>query len=268
MSREEIPESSGGRSAADSQPVRRRSESRQCRSPVAPEPLGSRCEAARELSRIAPMPIPAPPQPFWMGSAAPPRPSEADPEPIQGRSGGRSPPSRAHPSVIRCSNTRRVTAVLHRFGDFLPSTSWGLGKLSRSCPQAPRVRDHQTRSSACGFVDKRYPQPVDGSLIPSLWIKLSTDNPQAGAGCPQRSPASPHRCPLFGNATRHLTVSSERRHTKVPGWAVGKVGKAGDGAGEKWPSAVHGVCRTFCSPQKPEVVHRRHPQGRWTKFPP
>ena len=144
----------------------------------------------------------------------------------------------------------------------------GTTKLSRSCPQAPRVRDHQTRSGACGFVDKRSPQAVDKSVIHRLGTNLSTDNPQAGAGCPQRSPASPHRCPLFGNATRHLTVSSERRHTKVPGWAVGKVGKAGDGAGEKWPSAVHGVCRTFRSPQKPEVVHRRRPQGRWTKFPP
>ncbi|ELS54670.1 hypothetical protein STVIR_4373 [Streptomyces viridochromogenes Tue57] len=32
--------------------------------------------------------------------------------------------------VVDCSNTCRVTATLHRFGDFLPSTAWGLG----SCP--------------------------------------------------------------------------------------------------------------------------------------
>lgn len=155
-----------------------------------------------------------------------------------------------------------------------PPQIWGLSpvhilgtaKLSRLCPQAPWVRDDQTRSGGCGSVDERYPQAGDESVIHRLGTELSTDNPQAGAGCPQRSSASPHRCPLFGNATRHLTVSSERRHTKVPGWAVGKAGKAGDGAGEKWPSAVHGVCRTFRSPQKPEVVHRRRPQGRWTKF--
>jgi hypothetical protein len=201
--------------------------------------------------------------------------SSARPQPVRSPSGARREPIRQPLALVSKPRTdhplfeyppgygrppqiRRLSSV----------HTLGTEKLSRSCPQAPRVRDDQTRSGACGFVDKRYPQAVDGSLIPSLWIKLSTDNPQAGAGCPQRSPASPHRCPLFGNPTSHLTVSSERRHTKVPGWAVGKAGKAGDGAGEKWPSAVHGVCRTFRSPQKPEVVHRRHPQGRWTKFPP
>ena len=105
--------------------------------------------------------------------------------------------------------------------------------MSRLCPQARLVIDHQTRSGGCGLVDKRSPQAVDEEMIHRLCTELSTDDPQAAAGCPQRSPASPHLCPLFGNTTRLLTVSSERRHTKVPGWAVGKVGKAGDGAGEK-----------------------------------
>ncbi|CAM5626181.1 Chromosomal replication initiator protein DnaA [Streptomyces glaucescens] len=43
-----------------------------------------------------------------------------------------SGPSRAAtpPDGHRCSITCRVTAALHRFGDFLPSTHWGL----RSCP--------------------------------------------------------------------------------------------------------------------------------------
>ncbi|EFL33406.1 conserved hypothetical protein [Streptomyces viridochromogenes DSM 40736] len=139
--------------------------------------------------------------------------------------------------------------------------------MSRLCPQAALLKDHQTRSPGCGFVDEDSPQAVDEELIHRLCIELSTGNPQAGVGCPQRSPASPHGCPLFGNATRLLTGSSERRHTKVPGWAVGKLGKAGDGAGENSPPPVHGVCRTFCSPQRPQVVHRRHPQARWTKFP-
>ncbi|QEV68991.1 hypothetical protein CP983_21510 [Streptomyces chartreusis] len=137
--------------------------------------------------------------------------------------------------------------------------------MSRLCPQPPLLKDDRTRSTACGFVDERSPQTVDSEKIHRLCMKLSTDNPQAGASCPQRSPASPHRCPLFGNATRLLTGSSERRHTKVPGWPVGKVGKAGDGTGEKSAQAVHGVCRTFRSPQKHPVVHCRRPQGRWTK---
>ncbi|AZS86171.1 hypothetical protein ELQ87_19260 [Streptomyces griseoviridis] len=139
--------------------------------------------------------------------------------------------------------------------------------MSRSCPQAPRVRDHRTRSGACGLVDKRFPQPVDRVLVHRLCTELSTGDPQVRARCPQRSRASPQSCPLFGNATRLLTGSSERRHTKVPGWAVGKPGKPGDAPGENPPSPVHGVCRTFRSPQRGPVFHRLRPQDQWTKFP-
>jgi hypothetical protein len=142
----------------------------------------------------------------------------------------------------------------------------GTGELSRSCPQRPLSKDHQTSSRACGLVDEGSPQTVDDEMIHRLCTELSTGRPQPGGSCPQRSAASPHACPLFGNATRLLTGSSERRHTKVPGWAVGKVGKAGDGAGENLPLPVHGVCRTFCSPQIRPVVHRLHPQDPWTKF--
>ncbi|OPG09401.1 hypothetical protein B1R27_06485 [Streptomyces sp. GKU 895] len=142
----------------------------------------------------------------------------------------------------------------------------GTAKLSRSPSTGGLLKDHQARSSGCGFVDERSPQTVDDEKIHRLCIELSTGNPQAEPGCPQRSPASPHGCPLFGNATRLLTVSSERRHTKVPGWGVGNAGKAGDAAGENSAQPVHGVCRTFCSPQTPRVVHRLRPQGPWTKF--
>ncbi|OQR60665.1 hypothetical protein B6E66_28065 [Streptomyces maremycinicus] len=140
--------------------------------------------------------------------------------------------------------------------------------MSRLCPQALPVRDHRTRSPGCGFVDEGCPQVVDKEMIHRLCTKLSTGNPQDVARCPQRSPASPHVCPLFGNLTRLLTGSSERRHTKVPGWPVGKTGKPGDAAGENSPQPVHGVCRTFCSPQKAPVVHRLRPQARWIKFRP
>ncbi len=231
---------------------------------VVPEVRGGIKGAARRSAAV-----PGPPsEPSWSRSEAPQEslrsPSRGPPEPI-----------RQTPATDPNPRTRPPLFEYHP-GYGLPPQIWGLSsvhilgtaKLSRLCPQAPGVRDDQTRSGGCGSVDERYPQAGDESVIHRLGTELSTDNPQAGAGCPQRSSASPHRCPLFGNATRHLTVSSERRHTKVPGWAVGKAGKAGDGAGEKWPSAVHGVCRTFRSPQKPEVVHRRRPQGRWTKFLP
>lgn len=143
----------------------------------------------------------------------------------------------------------------------------GTAELSRSRPQAVPPKTDPARSAACGLVDERSPQPVDEAKIHRLCTELSTANPQAGAGYPQRSQASPHPCPLFGNVTRLLTGRSERRHTKVSGWAVGKPGKTGDAPGEKCPKAVHGLCRSFCSPQRPLVIHRPHPQGPWTKSP-
>ncbi|TWV32476.1 hypothetical protein FRZ03_32780 [Streptomyces misionensis] len=122
-------------------------------------------------------------------------------------------------------------------------------------------------SEGCGFVDERDPQAVDEAGIHRLCRKLSTGNPQAGGGCPQSRAASPHGCPLFGNPPHPLTASSESRHTKLPGWGVGNLGIPGDTAGENCPQPVGGVCRTFRSPQPAPVVHRLHPQGRWTKNP-
>jgi hypothetical protein len=86
-------------------------------------------------------------------------------------------------------------------------------------------------------------------------------------GRPVLYTAFPHPRPLFGNATPRITAPSERRHTKLPGWAVGNLGKPGDSAGEKWTPPVHGVCRTFRGPQKSLLFHRAHPQPRWTKNP-
>ncbi|PWJ06679.1 hypothetical protein DKG34_14650 [Streptomyces sp. NWU49] len=140
-------------------------------------------------------------------------------------------------------------------------------KLSRLCPQLPRSRRHRARSARCGFVDQRSPQAVDRAAVHSLCTGLSTGDPQVGARCPQRSPLSPHACPLFGNTTCVLTASSERRHIEVPQGPVGKTAKAGDGSGENSPHPVHGVCRTFRSPQRPLVVHCSGPQGPWIKSP-
>ncbi|AYL37049.1 hypothetical protein CNQ36_17485 [Streptomyces fungicidicus] len=138
--------------------------------------------------------------------------------------------------------------------------------MSRFFPQARLLRDHQARSTGCGNVDERSPQTVDKARAAQPRVALSTGNPQAEGGCPQRSPTSPHGCPLFGNATRPLTVPSERRHTGLPRGAVGKARKPGDGPGENSPLPVHAMCRTFCSPQRGPVVHCLRPQGRWTKY--
>lgn len=109
----------------------------------------------------------------------------------------------------------------------------------------------QPRSTDCG-----HRSPPQGA------IKVVHRRPTGSAALPT---ASPHPCPLFGNETPRLTASSERRHTDEVGWPVGNVGKAGDGAGEKSPRAVHRMCRTFGRPQKHRVVHRLRPQARWTK---
>ena len=79
------------------------------------------------------------------------------------------------------------------------------------------------------------------------------------------STASPHRCPLFGNEVGTVTGPSERRHTEEVGWAVGKLGKTGDNAGENQAVSVYRLCRTLRHPQSAPVVHCRRPQDRWTK---
>lgn len=182
------------------------------------------------------------------------------------RAGSRSPGRPGGP--VRCSLSAPGYGPPPQIRQVFPVHMLGTAKLSRSCPQGRSMRHYQARSIGCGFVDKRSPHPVDEKVFHRVWTKFSTDNPQAEAGCPQRSPASPHVCPLFGNTGPLLTGSSERRHTKVPRGPVGKSAKPGDGAGDNSAPPVHGVCRTFCSPQKPRVVHRLHPQGQWTKSRP
>ena len=165
----------------------------------------------------------------------------------------------------------------HRLFDFSsgygrPPQIWGLSffhmvgmvELSRAVSTGRAGRSRRRSSGGCGIVDDGDPQAVDDETIHRVCRKLSTGNPQAGGGCPQCGAASPHGCPLFGNATHPLTASSERRHTKVPGWGVGNLGIPGDTAGENCPRPVGEVCRTFCSPQIPRVVHRLHTQARWT----
>lgn len=183
--------------------------------------------------------------------------------PHRPRVGPRSPGRPRGP--VRCSLSAPGYGLPPQIRQVFPVHILGTAKLSRSCPQGCPMGHYQARSVGCGFVDKRSPQAVDETVIHRLWTKFSTGNPQAEAGCPQRSSASPHACPLFGNTGPLLTGSSERRHIKVPRGPVGKTGKPGDEAGENSAPPVHGVCRTFCSPQKPLVVHRLRPQDQWTK---
>lgn len=214
--------------------------------------------------------------------------------PFPGRlSGGRSRRRHRRPPQFSCSETagaarsrpsRRAARHRarhrgrHRLFDFSsgygrPPQIWGLSffhmvgmvELSRAVSTGRAGRSRRRSSGGCGIVDDGDPQAVDDEMIHRVCRKLSTDNPQAGGGCPQCGAASPHGCPLFGNATHSLTASSERRHTKVPGWGVGNLGIPGDTAGENCPPPVGEVCRTFCSPQIPRVVHRLHAQARWTK---
>ncbi len=155
---------------------------------------------------------------------------------------------------LRPLSTDSVTFCVHTLGT---------AKLSRSCPQGPLLKDHQTRSTPCGFAD---------DTLHTLWTKKGSTGcarscppttQQAGSSvAPQPSRASPHPCPLFGNVTRPITVSSERRHTEVPDWPVGNVGKAGGrDLGNKWPEAVHRVCRTFRRPQRPPGCPPPPPTG-------
>ncbi len=221
-------------------------------------------EAFRDAGRASPDHIRGRPS---VSSAAGPRRSSpsavSSRPPVESLSGRRRP--RRPRGPVRCSISAPGYGLPPQIRQVFPVHILGTAKLSRSCPQGRQTGDDRARSTGCGFVDKRSPQAVDRTMIHSLCTKLSTDDPQAGPACPQRSCTSPHACPLFGNVTRPLTGSSERRHTKVPRGPVGKTGKPGDGAGDNSVQPVHGVCRTFCSPQKPRVVHRLRPQGQWTK---
>lgn len=121
--------------------------------------------------------------------------------------------------------------------------SLGIQKLSILLPQAEQPIPHQASSGAWGFVVNNDPQPVDKFFIHRGPSALSTVGPQDRGRFPQAGRASPHRCPLFGNVTPAFTTASERRHTDRVGWAVGNVGKAGDGPGEKPPVLCTGCAQ-------------------------
>ncbi len=93
----------------------------------------------------------------------------------------------------RCSISDLVTALLHRFGDFLPSTRWGL----RSCPErCPQLRCARVFLAAQG--------PVDSwtSALHRLWTK------RGSTGCARSCPRATHRL--------RPVVPSDRRLLHIP----------------------------------------------------
>ncbi len=90
------------------------------------------------------------------------------------------------------------------------------------------VQDHQGRSEVCGIVADDPPQPVDKQSVHRPRRPLSTGGPQVRFHGPQLLHTAVH---CSAAETPRFTGRSESRHTKLPGWAVGNRGKAGDRTG-------------------------------------
>jgi hypothetical protein len=193
-----------------------------------------------------------------------PRAPKHEKDPPAGRSGPSGGALRSTAVEVPCSNPCRSApcgTLLHRNPGFRASTPWGLLR----CPEAVHRPGRQ------GMILPGHP-PVYlcATAVHSLWTAGQPPGPRPVV---HRQPTGegllptdgPQLCPLFGNGTRPLTVSSERRHIKSTDSGVGNVGKPGDAAGEKWPPPVHRVCVTSGCPQRGGLVHGRHPQAQWTK---
>ncbi|CAL9517604.1 hypothetical protein SUDANB178_03721 [Streptomyces sp. enrichment culture] len=138
------------------------------------------------------------------------------------RSAGCGPASRFLP-VIPCSITCLVTAFLHRFGDFLPSTDWGL----RSCPELrPQGGLLQGIHPAHG--------PVESwtNDLHRLWITTSSP------GRASRFPPVPHRLGAVVPSEPgllHMAVHcSATRRPRSPRRVKGVTGSCRIGLWETW----------------------------------
>jgi hypothetical protein len=249
----ECPENARKRSGASPRPVRSRSQ----------KPALRQYRTGQDRSGWSGSgPVLRPPECSLSASRIPPRPH---PQPSQDPPRDPSSPHCRRSGAAAVFEYLPLTTRSPQIWGVFPLHSLGIRKLSILLPQGRLPILHQARSRGWGFVVNGHPQPVDKIFVHRAWMKLSTGGPQAELSCPQLPAASPHLCPLFGNAAPPFTAPSERRHTKRVGWAVGNLGKAGDSPGEKPPCPVHRMCRTFLCPQKRRVVHRCRPQGQWIK---
>lgn len=104
------------------------------------------------------------------------------------------------PSVVRFQGA--VTAFLHRFGDFFPSTRWGL----RSCPDC-------VHRSACEEIIIPAQVPVDPWTkdLHRLWTK------RRSTGCAQSCPRATHRLwPVVPNDRPLLHMAVHCSATRPP----------------------------------------------------
>lgn len=206
-------------------------------SPLRRAPAGSEAEGVRARRH--------PPDPLGRPSAPPPdpppslrhppdAPPSASPSTLQRplgppsgclsgvRGTGFGAASRFLP-VIPCSITCLVTAFLHRFGDFLPSTDWG----PRSCPELrPQGGWVQDIPPAQG--------PVDSwtNDLHRLWITTSSP------GRASRFPPVPHRLGAVvpsKSGLLHMAVHcSATRRPRSPGRVKGVTGSCRIGLWETW----------------------------------
>jgi hypothetical protein len=122
-----------------------------------------------------------------------------------------------------CSNFCRVTAILHRFAGFLPSTSWGL----RSCPE-------RRPQGTCSYGVRPAQLPVESwtNDLHRLWTE------RRSTGCARGFPLAPHRLePVVPNDPRllHMAVHcSATRRTRSPRRVKGVTRRCRIGVWETW----------------------------------
>lgn len=125
--------------------------------------------------------------------------------------------------AIGCSINCRVTATLHRFADFLPSTSWGL----RSCPE-------RRPQGACSYDVRPAQLPVElrTNDLHRLWKN------RRSTGCARSCPPTTHRLePVVPSDPRllHMAVHcSATRRTRSPRRVKGVTRRCRVGVWETW----------------------------------
>ena len=225
-----------------------------CRRPW-PPPLRSQPPSARCSSSTRP-------------ARPPPRPATARPDhrgrPCRGSTGRPAAPAPDTGTGTVCRAVRFVDSVTARSTERGPAHCPHPGEIGvvqklSTGRQPGRGSYEVNRLGICAYRASTGCGPL-GGMIKGV---VAVHRPPTGIG--RLSPASPHPCPLFGNATRPVTVPSESAHTLVPEGPVEKPGFPVGTAVENLGSPVGGLCRTLGCPQVPPFHPPLHPQARWTK---